>query len=269
MPKGKANKIKILARPEGKRFAKPPTRFVEDGEDAKASAKRGAAETPGKEERERQKREAGPEATPLDKARKKGHGEVLEEHELEKDPVEEDVQGGDIDQETDVNKLLQGGQLICGKDGVEELCGTCGKVKGKDCEGHMVQGVPENGGEKASGKVEGKEYEGHMAEDEQGVPGSGGEKASGEQGRKEADNGGMMDRKEEELQGAAMEESAEKGSQGEKKVVKLAKGQCCQCRNNGTCVQCACVQAGRRCLESCTGQVWQQRGHVEEGSERR
>ena len=48
--------------------------------------------------------------------------------------------------------------------GVEELCGTCGKVKGKDCEGHMVQGVPENGGEKASGKMEGKECEGHMAE---------------------------------------------------------------------------------------------------------
>ena len=108
MPKGKANKIKVLARPEGKRFAKPPTRFVEAGEDAKASAKRGAAETPGKEERERQKREAGPEATPLDKARKKGHGEVLEEHELEKDPVEEDVQGGDLDQATDVTKLLQG-----------------------------------------------------------------------------------------------------------------------------------------------------------------
>ena len=71
------------------------------------SAKRSAAETPGKEERERGRLEA----TPLDKARKKGHGEVLEEHELEKDPVEGDVQGGDLDQATDVTKLLQAGQL--------------------------------------------------------------------------------------------------------------------------------------------------------------
>ena len=142
---------------------------------------------------------------------------MLEEHELEKDPVEEDVQGGDLDQATDMTKLLQGGQLICGKDGVKELCGTCGKVKGKDCDGHMVQGVPENGGEKASGKVGGRECEGHMAEDEQGVPGNRGEKASGEQGRKRRTTEGCWTGKRRSYKGLQWRRVRRKGARGRKR----------------------------------------------------
>ena len=240
MPSKSKAHLKILQRADGKRNSKPPVRFSKGDEEEEESkgAKRGAEESPGKEERERRK-QAGPEATPMDKARKKDHDEMGEEHEFEggadhggdkEQGSGKEEQGGDggEQQGTDVKEFLIGGKLVRGKDGaVEELCGTCGKVQG-ECKGHVVQGTEGKEGKETKETKETKEIKETKESEGMAMENKGGMSIAQEPGK------GMA------------EQGAVKGAR--------RKPQCCQCKKGGACVGCACVTEGRRCLDTCKAQ---------------